>query len=187
MSTAPLGILASSGGGAASYELIETRLLSSNATSVTFSSIPATFTHLQIRATVRSDRSFGVDNLGLRFNSDTGSNYNAHFLFNNGSTITSTDLGINTAIYAARITDASVTANSFGATIIDVLDYASTSKQKTIRSAYASSTTGSYPWNGMHSGIWLSTSAVTGLTLLPIAGTNLVSGSRISLYGIKGA
>jgi hypothetical protein len=188
MSLLPLGLL-SQGGVAApsSFELISTTTLGSSTASVTFSSIASTYSHLQIRAAARSDRNFGVDNIGLRFNSDSGSNYNTHFLFNNGSTITSTDLGINSWIYSARLPDAAVTASSFGAAIIDVLDYKATTKNKTIRSIFGSSTTGSYPWNGMHSGVWLSTTAITSLTLLPVTGPNFITGSRFSLYGIKGA
>jgi hypothetical protein len=188
MSLLPLGLL-SQGGVAApsSYELISTTTLGANATSVVFSSIVSTYSHLQIRVTSRSDRAFGVDTLGLRFNADSTSNYNAHFLYNNGSTITSTDLGINTWIYSAYIPDSSVTASVFGSAVIDVLDYKATTKNKTIRSIYGSSTGGTYPRNGMHSGVWLSTNAITSITLLPVAGTNLVSGSRFSLYGIKGS
>jgi len=188
MSLLPLGLLSQGGSAAPSdFELISTTVLSSTSASVTFSSIASTYSHLQIRVAARTDRNFGVDNLGLRFNSDSGSNYYTHFLYNNGSSNTSAALGVNSWIYAARLPDASIAANAFGSSVIDVLDYKSSNKNKTIRSIYGSSTTGTYPWNGLTSGIWVNTSAITSISVLPVTGPNFVAGSRFSLYGIKGA
>jgi hypothetical protein len=80
---------------------------------------------------------------------------------------------------------ASNDTNSFGATIIDILDYASASKNTTLRTLSGSSTS-SNPRIGLHSGLWNVTDAVTSITLTDNEGLNYTSSSRFSLYGIKG-
>ena len=172
--------------GPAGFELISTTILGSSATSVAFTSIPSTYKQLQIRASVRTDRAIGVDNFALRFNSDSASNYYSHLLYGNGSAVTAGSLGANNFIYAGRTTDSSSTANAFAPQIVDILDYAETTKNKTIRSLFGPDTVGSYPWQGIHSGVWNSTAAITRIDVLPGTGPNFVTGSRISLYGIKG-
>jgi len=187
MTLFPLGLLSQGGGaGAGDFELISTTVLSSSASSVAFTSIPATYKHLQIRAAVRSDRALGIDTLTLRFNSDSGSNYWTHGMYGNGSSVSPLALGANTSIYAGRTTDSLNTANAFAPNIIDILDYVSANKNKTIRCLFGADTVGSYPWQGLHSGLWNSTAAITRIDVLPITGPNFVSGSRFSLYGIKG-
>ena len=188
MSLLPLGLL-SQGGGAgapADFELISTTLLTSSSASVAFTSIPAIYKHLQIRATVRTDRTLGIDTVTMRFNSDSSANYWTHGIYGNGSSALTLALGANTSIYAGRSTDSSNTANAFASNIIDILDYVSTNKNKTIRCMFGADTVGGYPWLGLHSGSWSSTAAISRIDLLPITGPNFVSGSRFSLYGIKG-
>jgi hypothetical protein len=187
MSLFPLGLLSQGGGAAAGdFELISTTLLTSSAASVAFTSIPATYKHLQIRATVRSDRALGIDTLTMRFNSDSSANYWTHGMYGNGSAASVLALGANSSIYAGRTTDSLNTASAFAPNIIDILDYLSTNKNKTIRCLFGADTVGSYPWQGIHSGSWGSTAAITAIDILPITGPNFVSGSRFSLYGIKG-
>lgn len=164
------------------YELISTTLISSNTASVTFDSIPSDYKHLQIRMVTRRSDS-GNNNVRLRFNSDSGSNYRNHFLYGDGSSVTS---GTSTSTYtlASRSTASNDTANAFGTGICDILDYNSTSKNTTIRSLAGNpGGTGNFVW--LYSGLWLNTNAVTSITLLE-ADSNFVSGSRFSLYGIKG-
>jgi hypothetical protein len=85
-----LGIIASAITGnlvTTSYESIATVTVGSGgAANVEFTSIPATYTHLQVRGIGRSlEANTGVDVQYLRFNSDTGSNYAWHQLVGNGS------------------------------------------------------------------------------------------------------
>lgn len=171
---------------AGAFELISTTILGSSATSVAFTSIPSTYKHLQIRASARTDRALGVDSFTLRLNSDSANNYYSHLLFGNGSAVTATSLGANNIIYAGRTTDSSNTANAFAQNLVDILDYALTTKNKTIRSLFGADTVGGYPWQGIHSGVWNSTAAITRIDVLPGVGPNFVTGSRFSLYGIKG-
>jgi hypothetical protein len=186
----PLGFLAGSGGGVASdYELIESVILGSSQSSVTFSSLDtysSTYKHLQIRWTARSDRS-GQDNdvLGIRFNGDSGSNYAFHRLGGDGSSVFS-ESGTSQTLPAFGYTVAAgtTTSNSFGAGVIDILDPYSTTKNKTVR--VLSGLTGGRSWVFLASGLWMNTASATSITVDQLYGPNFIAGSRFSLYGIKG-
>jgi hypothetical protein len=180
-----LGFFATTGAGAAAgaYELIQSQVLSSTTTSVTFSSIPSTFRHLQIRISAKTAQaSTGVDTVRLRLNGDSGSNYAIHGLSGNGSSVSSFAVASHNLIAitggAVRLND----TNMFGAAVVDILDYVSTAKNTTVRSlGGAAASTNSIDLN---SGLWMNTAAVTSLTLS--AFTDFVSGSRFSLYGLRG-
>lgn len=177
------------GGAAATFELISTQVLSTTLNGgLTFSSIPNTYKHLQLRVVLLADSG---DPILLRFNGDSGSNYTEHDLTGNGTNVASTSTGGNpsTFIYTfgSRVgTSASTTIPAVG--IIDILDYTSTSKNKTTR-ALSGVRNASQGEVGLWSGAWLSTAAITSITINPIsgAGWNIYAGSRFSLYGIKGA
>lgn len=184
MSFILLGILnsqAAAAGGGSDYELIETTVLTSSATDVYFSSIPQTYKHLQVRMTVRTTFS-GTTAIRVRPNSDSGFNYYTHRLRGYGSGVNSSN-----ASDTGRIDDILVNSgnasNIFGAGILDLLDYANSNKYKTFRSLhgqYSNSTVVS-----LSSIQWRNTSAVTDLQLNGWDGS-FATGSRFSLYGIKG-
>lgn len=182
MAVLPLGILASSGGAPAFYELIETQILGSNASSVTFTSIPGTYKHLQLRYVAQTNSNQSV--LRGRFNSDTtSSNYSRHYLYGDGSSVGTSASANNGWLDFGPL---EVGTNLFTAGVVDVLDYANTSKNKTIR-ALAGRAGTSNRNIALSSGGWFSTSAITSLTLSEaFFGQNLLAGSRFSLYGIKG-
>ena len=186
-----LGVIASSKLTAVpnSYESIQTTTLTGNQTTITFSSIPATFTHLQLRIFARTNRT-GNDfaNLLIRFNNDTGSNYVYHDLFADGATVTASGTATQTSITANRLTGPTATANVFGAIIVDVLDYTSTNKNKTIRALGGADNNGSGALS-FSSGLYFATPvAINRIDLTTIAGTfDFVQYSSFALYGIKGA
>lgn len=179
----PLGLLSQGGGGAAgSFELIETQVLGSNVASVTFSSIPATYKHLQLRYTAQTNTNHSI--LRGRFNGDsTSSNYSRHYLYGDGSTVGASWSTNNGWLDFGPL---EIGTNFFTAGVVDVLDYANTNKNKTTRAL--AGRVGSANRNiALSSGGWFSTSAVTSLTLSEaFFGQNLLTGSRFSLYGIKG-
>ena len=185
-----LGIIASQGRATATaYESIATTTLGSNQTTITFSSIPATFTHLQLRVFARTNRtSQDFANLLIRFNSDTGSNYAYHDLFADGATVTASGTTTQTSIIANRLTGAGATASIFGAIIVDVLDYTSTNKNKTVRAlgGVDLNSSGALSYS---SGLYFATpAAINRIDLTTIAGTfDFVQYSSFALYGIKGA
>lgn len=148
-----------------------------------FTNIPQTFDHLQIRGYVRCSTSATTANLVLQFNSDnTGSNYNSHNLQGDGASASSSAQGTSTYILGPIIPAASATSGIYAAVIIDIYDYKSTTKNKTIR------ITSGYDLNGsgvaqLKSGVWFATPAAITLMSFDTA-TGFASGSRIDLYGI---
>lgn len=183
----PLGILASSAGGAAgAYELISSTVLGSDTASVTFSSIDQTYKHLQIRYTARSTVASAADDTVLRFNGVSTSTYFSHYLYGNGSTVSSGNILSQNVMYLDQSPGATNTTDAFGAGIVDILDYTSTLKNKTVRTLTGYHGAGSKSvWMG--SGSIALTAAITSITLLTANSANHKAGSRFSLYGIKGA
>ena len=170
-----------------SYFLIQrTTVGAGGSSSITFSSIPSTYKHLQIRCLAQTNRSganYG-DGINLRFNSDSGSNYSLHELYGTGASAGAYGGASQTSISMYAISTAYSDANRFGVSIIDILDYATTNKNKTVRNLSG------LDYNGggqitMNSGAWFSTSAVTTITLIPDGGTSFNQYSSFALYGIK--
>ena len=190
MSLIPLGFWAASGGGAAAaYDLLETQVLASSAASVTFTgldTLAAGYQHLQIRVTARTNLAASTsDILAMRFNSDSGSNYAHHQLQGNGSTVTSGNSTSTSYIYSMQLPGNSSTANAFTAGVLDILDFSSASKNSTTRSLSGKAESANHI--ALRSGLWINTAAVTAIELYTFLGGSLVTGSRFSLYGIKGA
>lgn len=165
-----------------SYESIATTTVGSGGTAtITFSSIPGTFTHLQIRYIARN--SSLSSNTIMRFNGDSGSNYSTHYLLGNGSTASAAAETSSTYIYTDIL---SATSTSYAPAIVDILDYANTNKYKTARSLAGLDMNGSGTvW--LVSGSWRNTAAITSITLSIGASFNFAEYSQFALYGIKGA
>jgi hypothetical protein len=173
-------------GGGGSYESIATLTGDGTATSLTFSSIPSTYKHLQIRWIARSARVGVSDNLIIQFNGDTGANYANHRLSGNGTSATAGSTASTTQMVAFDSVRASGSSNtlSYGTGIIDIHDYASTTKNKTIRVLSGWDLNGSGVI-ALSSGFRNSTTAVTSITL-ESDGNAFATSSVFSLYGIKG-
>jgi hypothetical protein len=179
-----LGIYASSASPsifATSYESIATAT-PSGVTTITFSSIPSTYTHLQLRLLTRTATS-ASDFIAIRFNGDTASNYTYHYLEGNGSSAYAGGAAPDTVI-TWNGADGGDTANTFNACVFDILDYANTNKFKTARFLQGHDLNGS-GLVGLRSGLWRNTSAINSITVLTFS-PNFATGSSIALYGIKG-
>jgi hypothetical protein len=189
-----IGIMASANwtsGNASSYESIATVTGNGSSTSLTFSSIPSTYKHLQIRGIGKTIALQRSTLLGIQFNSDTGANYTTHRLIGDGSNAAAT--GATATTYtsfrdtlAASQTSLPDMANIMGAVIIDILDYANTSKNKTVRGF--GGVDGNYASVDFEvnliSGLWLNTAAISSITL--VANDSFTTASTFALYGIKG-
>lgn len=172
----------------ADFESIATVTVGSGgASSIEFTSIPGTYQHLQLRMIGRSTRSSTDDYCWVQFNSDTGSNYAYHLLVGNGADATASGYASQTGIDAERLSGSTATANAFGAIVMDLLDYSSTTKNKTLRcfGGYNNNTTTTINV-GHTSGLWMNTSAITSVTLTAQAGSsNFAQYTTAALYGIK--
>jgi hypothetical protein len=182
----PFGIFSASAVGS-DYELIETQILGSAVASVTFSGLAtyaSIYEHLQIRAVVRTTRAtFQNGYFDLRLNGDSTASYATHFIYQNGTTPTAFAAANATSITGGWVTTQNATANLFGASIIDITDAYSTTKNKTIRN-FNGVSAGTDPRINIISGVYLKTDALTSCTLFGVNG-DLIAGSRFSLYGIK--
>jgi hypothetical protein len=176
----PLGLLSQGGGagGAGAFEQIATVNGTGSSGTITFSSIPSTYKHLQLRAVVLTSNN--SRNLFVQMNGVTSSSYRAHSLTGLASGILSTDSASTTSMNLGSLDSPLVGASNPSVVITDVLDYANTNKNKTIRSFFGTS-------SGvvLSSGLFIDTAAVTSLTIFSES-TNFAASSRFSLYGIKG-
>ena len=152
--------------------------------SITFAGIPNTYKHLQIRSMFRSGTAGSEDSVIMRFNGDSGNNYSYHFLFGNGSSANASATSSTSLIYPWAVPAASFLANSFGVQIIDLLDYANTTKNKTTRTlaGYDDNSTGGRI--ALTSGAWYNTSAVNSISITT-GGSSIAQHSQFTLFGVK--
>lgn len=185
----PLGILATTagggGGGIPAYELISTAYGTGSSATVTFTSIPSDYKHLQVRWTGRAT---GTNDRAVRvqFNGVTASSYSNHSLIGNGSYMESSSAANWGSIetYISVVPGSSRSANIHAAGILDILDYASTSKYKTTRQ-FISKTNDANVAVMLTSGSFRSSDAISSMSLILDGGTWGTT-SRLSLYGILG-
>ena len=159
------------------------------ASSITFSNIPNTYSHLQIRMFTKSDAggTTGNDNIYIRYNTDTGSNYSWHYLAGDGTTASSGASSNSTWLISGKLGNSNV-ANTYGVSVVDILDYANTNKYKTQRLLSGVELNGVQNSNMyLASGLWRNTNAITSITIINGDVTTWVQYSQFALYGIKGA
>ena len=117
----------------------------------------------------------------MQFNSDTGANYKAHYLYGDGTSATSAVPAVSPNAMTLGYSGASGTY--FEASICDILDYTNTNKYKVIRSLDGNDRNGAGDIE-FDSGLWMNTNAISTITLTAQAGT-ITSNSHFALYGIK--
>jgi len=170
-----------------SYESIASATGTGSSGIITFSSIPSTYQHLQLRAIMKADdNNVGTIGYVLTFNNDTGSNYAYHELRGDGASATaagsSSQTGLTFTGCVAR-TDATQN-NMVGAVIVDVQDYVSATKNKTVRTFGGTDLNSANGRIRLGSGLWINTSAVSTITLTTATG-NFTTATQFALYGIK--
>jgi hypothetical protein len=176
-----LGIIASSMRGASnSYASISTINGTGSASILSLTSIPSTYQHLQVRGTILT--AAGGGGLSLNFNSDGGSNYASHRILGNGS---SASVGAQTSLTYLQYFGFGQSTSTTNPTtfVMDILDYASTSKYKTIRILLGQDANGTGEV-GLYSGLWMSSSALSRIDFN--CGQNYTTTTSFALYGIKG-
>jgi hypothetical protein len=177
-----LGIYASSmqpALNASSYDSIATVTVGvGGSSSISFTSIPSTYKHLQIRTFVLQS---AADNFYMQLNSDTAANYSWHQLTGDGASA-----GAYGTVGASNMLVGNVNsaATSYGSgAVIDIFEYANTNTYKTVRSLLGSDANGS-GLVALRSGNWRSTSAVSSITIGASSGS-FKQYSSFALYGCK--
>lgn len=167
------------------YESIATTTVGAGgAATVSFTGIAGTYSHLQVRATVRGSTGGNVnENLLMKFNGATTNYYQGHRLAGDGASAFATASSTSSSAYAGYVAGSGAASNVFGVTVIDILDYSNTNKNKTVRSI------GGVDHNGsglvlLGSALWINTAAITSIEMYNFGG-NLGQYSSFALYGIK--
>jgi hypothetical protein len=193
MTLSALGIFsaAGAGGGVAgggAYELIQSSILGSDQATIDFTSLgtySSTYKHLQLRIVSRGSNSNPWTQYRLRFNGDGTTSYDRHFFFGSAGTVGATAHVNDSGFLDGQTqTGNSGTSGAFGASVVDILDAYSTTKNKTLRNFGGRRPGGDDPII-FGSGLWRNTGSITSMEITNTAG-NFLTGSRFSLYGIKG-
>jgi hypothetical protein len=164
------------------YQLIASNVLASAAASVTFSAIPATYTDLVVRTSIRTDRSTQpFDGINIALN-NTSTNYSQTQLRGDGSAASSS----RDTIYSTlrNVNGATSTSNTFASAELYIPNYAgSTNKPFSVTGAQENNQTAAYiePF----AFLWSNTAAISSIVFTPYVGPNFVAGSSFYLYGIK--
>jgi hypothetical protein len=172
------------------FESIATAVGTGSNTTITFSSIPSTFKHLQVRMLAKDTYNGGgalVRYTPLVINGDTGANYTRHNINGDGSAVTVQGFANTSRIeQIGCVVDSGTGAtNTFGVGIVDILDYSNTTKYKTVRAFGGGDINAAGGFVRLQSGLWQSTSAITSLTFNAVLNF-FTSTTTFSLYGIKG-
>ena len=183
-----LGVYAQGVVAGGAYESIATATGTGSSGTITFSSIPQTYQHLELRILSRSTANQATSDLILQINGVTASSsYKSHYLGGTGAAaFAGVDGSGTTNAFISLTPGATVSSNINGVAIVDIHDYTSTTKNTTIRAFAGHDQNGATGYVWLSSGMNLSTSAVDSLSILLNTG-NFTTSSQFALYGIKGA
>ena len=169
-------------------EAIATTYLEADAATVTFSGIPATYEHLQIHASARSNKTSSfLDTIYVQFNGDTASNYSQHNMNANGTSLyTGMDAGASTVNPGYAAVDGAQSAAEYSVFVIDILDYANTNKNTSVQGVNVLGLTYTSVYLRPFSASWRNTAAVTSI-LFDLSSGSWKRGSEFTLYGLNSA
>jgi hypothetical protein len=166
-----------------SFESIATVTVGTATSTMTFTSIPATYAHLQIRGMVNGTAAGTYNNVRMGFNGDAGANYSTHVLYGDGATAAGLSETSGSRMYGQILISQASTSSYVGVGVIDILDYTNTSKYKTVRSlnGIEFNSAGDVRFGSAN---WRNTAAITSIEFVTASG-NFNVGSTLALYGIK--
>ena len=157
---------------------------SGGASTIEFNSIGSTYQHLQVRGISRNTGAINNALMYVYFNGvESGTAYAQHLLSGDGASATASASASTSGVPSSDTTGSSASASVFGAVVLDILDYASTSKNKTTRGLTGVDRNGGGTVR-VTSGLWASTNAITSMRLYPASG-NFAEHTTFALYGIK--
>ena len=172
------------------YSLISSNTFTSSATTITFSSIPATYTDLLVRVSARTDAATVTDSIfSVRLNADATTLYSDTLAYGTGAAAASSRRSATATMYNGTQPAAGAVSNTFGNAEIYFPSY--TASQSKVISTFSASesnvanATGLF-WNGVDAGLYRSNTAISSITIgAYVSGANFISGSSFYLYGIK--
>jgi hypothetical protein len=177
------------------HVLIATSTVASGGTStITFSSIPQTYDHLQLYWNARTTGANTGDFVLVRFNDDSTANYNFNYLqasTSGGQTLSPaiSTKASNTNAWLTQIAGANNSANVFAVGYGVISDYSKTNRNKSLHCYGGLDDSGLGTPGGntrLENSVWFSTSAITSIVLTTYSGSNFAANTDFTLYGIKG-
>jgi hypothetical protein len=171
------------------YTLISSVTLSSSAATISFTSIPATYTDLLIKLSSRSDRSGNTSaDQYIQFNGDTSAIYSMRRLMGNGSSPSSDSTSGSTGAFVGDATAATATASTFANTEIYIPNYTSTNA-KFISTDSVTENNATEAYAILNASLWnpVTQAAITSLLIGTVTSNNFVQYTTAYLYGISNA
>jgi hypothetical protein len=165
---------------AVTYDPIATTTVAVATPSITFSSIPSTYTDLRLIFTC-TGLTAGND-IALQYNGDTGTNYSFTRLSGSGSAASSgqaTSFGNWRISFIGVYTDPSIPVTMQ----VDIFSYAGSTFKTGL--SFASGDKNGSGYVSTNVGLWSNTAAITSMTVS--SATNFLIGTTATLYGIKNA
>jgi len=173
-----------SGGGGGALTQIGQSILSGTAATVTFNSIPGTFTDLILVVTGRTNVSATLSGIFVQFNGDTGANYQRGYILGNNLVVSG---GAQTGATptCGLLLGASATANYASALQMTIFNYKGAIFNKISNSTSAAFVTAASndTFTEINSCHWLNTAAITSLVVGPNDGSSFIIGTTVTLYG----
>jgi len=169
---------------ASTYTLISSQVLASSAATVTFSSIPATYTDLVLQVSARGTEAatFGVSYITLN---GLSAGFSLTEIRGDGATAISGNNASTTRWADAYLPDANATTNTFGSFELYFPNYANTSSYKPASNFWVSETNATTAYMGASAYLFNNTAAITSITFAIYTATSYATGSSFYLYGIK--
>lgn len=165
------------------YTPIATTTLGSATNTVSFDSISGSYTDLIIIASIRMDNvGSGNQNTLIRFNDDSGANYNYMYILGDGSTVSSSRGPNATSLLVSSVGNDS--ANRYSTEIWQFNNYSNTTTHKSAIMRH------SVPFGNQvqaWAGLWRSTSAITKVSIIASSSAEFAADSTFTLYGIAAA
>lgn len=168
---------------ALTYEPIATTTVGTGTSTITFNSIPGTYTDLRVIINRFSNTASGA--IGVRFNNDTGTNYSYSTLYTDGAGTTTSSNSIN----ATRINASSSGSPQPDLSTVDVFSYAGSTNKICLNTYSGNNNAATFEYIDRIVGLWRNTAAITRIDLFGISGgTNSFQvGTVVTIYGIKAA
>ena len=173
-------------------EAIATTYLEVEASIIEFTSIPQTYEHLQLRISCRQTQYADSIDIAIRFGTGGGAvdgNYNYWGdRMSAYKAVVAAGAGYNRNVtrYASQFASGTnAEGQQYGAGVIDILDYANSSKKTTLMGLGSTAVGAGYPWVHLGSGLWDNTGALDRIAIKGYGyGTaNLIRGTSVTLYG----
>jgi hypothetical protein len=169
------------------YQLISSNTLTTPAASVTFSSIPSTYTDLVFKYSTRHNNAFSISQSAITFNGSSASNYSETVLYTNSVSAASGRQSGSTQIDFMYDDADSATANTFSNTELYIPNYRVNANKPIswFGATENNATTSNSAMIVANASLWRDNSAITSITILALASRNFMAGSSFYLYGIS--